>query len=241
MVEHAETLDHAPVAASGVERAENLRCDPPTQDGLALGRIAREGKECDPSLFLVEPDNVRLARDEQRGERGELRLVTDERHGGPVALLAQRFDDLGRPAFRLECLAPLGRGPAGFLVQDLGGVPGSGVRAREDELDLGDDPAQPAGCAPEPLLALGRERPLGIVGPAARVPGLRNRVADEEDVDQAAPAPPSRPAPAATDGMTAGQAGRCTASSVCSAFQAFPFVREYADGNRALSFSPVRR
>jgi hypothetical protein len=155
-------------------------------------------------------------------------------------LLAQRLDDIGRPADRLERLASLRRGPPGLLVQDRGGIPGSRVGARENELDLRDDPAQTAGGAPEPLFALGRERPLGVVGPAARVPVLRNRVADEEDVDQAAPAPPSWPV-AVTDGMTTGQAGRCTASSLLSDFHAFPFVREYAAGNRALSSSAVRR
>src|SRR5204862_538646 len=113
---------------------------------------------------------------QERDEPRQVRLVADERDRAfPVG----ERDPVGGGPPRLQQLLALRRRPLRLLVQDLPRPPGAYVGAREDDVDGGNDLAQPARGPPEFPLTVLRQRPQRVVGPAFRVAVLRDGMPDE--------------------------------------------------------------
>src|SRR5256885_2856576 len=100
------------------------------------------------------------------------------------SLRASRHDcgSRRRRAAHLELCTPGRIGPAGDLVQQLRGLPGSREAARENDVDARDEPAQPPCRLAEAADAVGRQRPLCVVRPDGRIGVPGRGVPDDVEV-----------------------------------------------------------
>src|SRR5439155_19004026 len=136
------------------------------------------GKVHESRAALLEREPLALRGAEQaREQRPEKRLVADERDPGAGWMRLQRGNDAvdaRTSKRRLDRGRDVREGTRG----DLGGRPGAGKRARQQQVWPTRDPSEPSRGQAELGLAVESERTL-VVGNAGRSPGHRGGVANQ--------------------------------------------------------------
>src|SRR6266508_2316250 len=169
-------------STSPAQSPQRLRSDQPPKRRRPATVAVLEPKVPHPPLLHLHGQGRRAAGEQDRGELGEVGLVSDQGQGGDVEMGLDHLDDFGGGATGLQNRLRFGSRPARLLLEQLGRPPGTGEGTRQDHVDAGDDASDPQGRFPESDLSFRRERPLAIVWPSGWIPAERDGVPDEIQV-----------------------------------------------------------